>query len=98
MLIINFQTAIFGMYLTPQKVGNAELTIGGLDTSKYTGSLTYAALPSGAGDWEIPSSAISVNGKTSTTLTKSRSVIFDSGTSNVLFDTKTTEVIQSLLI
>jgi hypothetical protein len=28
------------MYLTPKAVGNAELTLGGLDNSKFTGKLT----------------------------------------------------------
>lgn len=30
-------SALFGMYLTPQAIGNAELTIGGVDDSKFTG-------------------------------------------------------------
>ena len=30
-------TALFSMYLTPKAVGNAELTLGGIDNSKFTG-------------------------------------------------------------
>lgn len=28
---------LFSLYLTPQAVGNAELTLGGIDTTKFTG-------------------------------------------------------------
>lgn len=31
--------ALFSLYLTPQAVGNAELTLGGIDNSKFTGKL-----------------------------------------------------------
>jgi hypothetical protein len=29
--------SLFSLYLTPQSVGNAELTLGGIDSSKFTG-------------------------------------------------------------
>jgi hypothetical protein len=38
-----------------------------------------------------------VNGKTSTTLKQSRSIIFDSGTTNVLFPTTTANAIYALI-
>jgi hypothetical protein len=84
------------MYLTPQSVGNAVLGLGSIDSTKYTGSLRYAPVQS-SGDWALSSSAIYVNGKTSTTLKTRRSIIFDSGTSNVLFPTSTTKAIYSLI-
>lgn len=31
--------SLFGFYLTPKSVGNAELTLGGTDSSKFTGTL-----------------------------------------------------------
>jgi hypothetical protein len=80
------------MYLTPQSVGSAQLTLGSIDSSKYTGTLHYASVPEGAGDWELTSSAIYVNGKTTSALKASRQVVFDSGTSNVLFPTATANV------
>ncbi|TFK54198.1 acid protease [Heliocybe sulcata] len=90
--------SVFGMYFTPNAVGNAELTIGGIDSSKYHGSLTYASLPSGSGDtWQLSSPQISVNGKTTSTLKRRRTIIFDSGTSNVLFSTSTAEAIYALI-
>ena len=97
------------MYLTPQMVGNAELTLGGVDSTKFTGRLPfkpcpfkiktialgtprYASLASHNSDWSLTSPGLSVNGKTNSILTKSRNIIFDSGTSNVLFSTDTAEV------
>lgn len=90
--------AVFSLYLTPQKDGHAELTLGGIDHSKYHGQLTYSPLPVGstplpARYWQLISPQIFVNGKTNSTLKQSRTVMFDSGTSNILFDTETTEVI-----
>ena len=32
--------ALFSLYLTPQSVGNAEMTIGGIDESKFIGAMT----------------------------------------------------------
>ncbi|KAF7306084.1 Acid protease [Mycena chlorophos] len=89
---------VFGMYLTPLAVGNAELTIGGIDTSKFTGNLTYASLPSNAGTfWELPSSQVFVNGQSNSDLTVNQTIIFDSGTSNVLFPTNFTNAIYALI-
>lgn len=71
------------------------MTIGGIDSSKYTGNLTYASLPAGSGStWQLASPQIVVNGKTTSTLKSSRDIIFDSGTSNVLFDTDVAEVMS----
>jgi len=106
---------LFSMYLTPKAVGNAELTLGGIDNSKFTGKSNsfqvpypmvpladsvsligapvFASLPSGSGStWQLVSPGISVNGKTTSTLKTSRTIIFDSGTSNVLFSTNTANV------
>lgn len=85
-------TDLFTMYLTPKSVGSAQLTFGSIDTTKYNGTLHYASVPEDAGDWELTSSAIYVNGKTTTALKASRQVVFDSGTSNVLFPTSTANV------
>lgn len=90
--------SLFSMFLTPKSIGNAELTLGGIDHSKFKGPLTFATLfNDGFGDWVLPSPGISVNGKTTPLLHTPRNVIFDSGTSNVLFSTNTTEAIYSLI-
>ena len=84
--------ALFSMYLTPEAKGNAEITFGGIDSTKYTGSLSYSALPLFSSDWELTSTGIYINGATTTLLDQTRQIIFDSGTSNVLFDTDIAEV------
>ncbi|KAJ3571704.1 hypothetical protein NP233_g3588 [Leucocoprinus birnbaumii] len=89
--------SLFSMYLTPNAVGNAELTLGGTDTTKFTGTPIFASLASTGGTWELTSPRLSVNGKTNSILTQSRTIIFDSGTSNVLFSTDTAEAIYALI-
>ncbi|SJK97478.1 uncharacterized protein ARMOST_00730 [Armillaria ostoyae] len=90
--------SLFSLYLTPLAVGNAELTLGGIDETKFKGDLIFASLPKPAsGVWRLPSPGITVNGKTTTLLQTTRSIIFDSGTSNVLFSTDTTEAIYALI-
>ena len=60
------------------------------------GDLVYTR-QTGSGDWEATSSQISVNGKTTSLLKRKRSIIFDSGTSNILFDTDITEAMYALI-
>ena len=48
-------------------------------------------------DWEASSSKISINGKTTTLLHQTRNIIFDSGTSNILFSTQTAEAMYALI-
>ncbi|KAF9263351.1 acid protease [Marasmius fiardii PR-910] len=97
-LIAQGLPSLFGMFLTPLSVGNAELTIGGVDNSKFSGPLTFASLASrGSSAWTLTSTGISVNGRTTSTLRTSRTLIFDSGTSNMVFNTATTEAIYALI-
>lgn len=64
----------FGFALGP--TGSASLTFGGLDSSKYTGAVTYTSLSRQA-YWQVPST---VNGQ-------SVSSIVDSGTTLIIADT-----------
>jgi len=90
--------ALFGMLLTPQAVGHAELTLGGIDESKFIGPLTFAPLSAEADDqWALDSPSITVNGRTTPLLASNRSIIFDSGTSNIVFDQNTTEAMNALI-
>ncbi|GBE81124.1 Rhizopuspepsin-4 [Sparassis crispa] len=90
--------SLFGMYLTPEAVGNAKLTIGGYDNTKFQGDLTYASLSGGSGGtWLITSNQITVNGQTSSQLLNEQLVIFDSGTSSVVLDKETTEAIYAMI-
>lgn len=90
--------AMFGMYLTPKIIGNAELTLGGVDESKIFSDILWSEVPAGSdGTWQLNSSQISVNGYTTPLLASNRTVIFDSGTSNAYFDTNTTEAIYAMI-
>ncbi|KAH9926499.1 acid protease [Fomitopsis serialis] len=87
--------AQFGLYLTPKSVGNAELTIGGIDPTKYTGDLTYAPLSSEKQEkWALDSPTVYVNGQTISAINQTRTFTFDSGTPNVYFDSA--EVVESI--
>ncbi|KAH9915757.1 acid protease [Fomitopsis serialis] len=88
--------ALFGLYVTPNSVGNAEITFGGVDESHIHGEIQTASLPSDNDDtWLLSSSAIYINDQTTSLLSTSRTIIFDSGTSNVYFDPDITEEIYS---
>ncbi|KAJ3554025.1 hypothetical protein NM688_g3316 [Phlebia brevispora] len=90
--------SLFGLFLTPKSVGNAELTLGGVDTTKFTGDITFASLfEASSGAWQLRSPSISVNGKTNSALKKTRTFIFDSGTSNVVMPQADTEAIYALI-
>lgn len=80
------------MALTPNAIGGAELTLGGVDSTKFTKALTYIPVVQSSSFWSLTSTQFSVNGKSSTALTKSTTIIFDSGTSNIVFPKATTEV------
>ncbi|GAB1526988.1 hypothetical protein RhiTH_010163 [Rhizoctonia solani] len=90
--------AVFGMWLTPKSVGGAELTLGGIDNSKFSGPVTYIPVdPATQGFWQLVSSQYAVNGKTSAALKKTTHVIFDSGTSNIVFPKAVTEALYALI-
>jgi hypothetical protein len=84
--------------LTPAAEGHAALTFGSVDTTKFTGSLTFASLPSSSsGTWRLASPGMFVNGKSTSQLKKARTIIFDSGTPNILFDNATATAIHALI-
>lgn len=88
----------FTLFLTPAAEGHAALTFGSVDTTKFTGSLIFAPLPSPAsGTWRLASPGMFVNGKSTSQLKKARTIIFDSGTPNILFDNATATAIHSLI-
>ncbi|KAF9074614.1 acid protease [Rhodocollybia butyracea] len=96
-LIARGLPSLFGLFLTPLAVGNAELTIGGFDQSKFSGDLTFASQAGHGATWELASPSIAVNGKTNSVLKTKRTIIFDSGTSNVLFDTDTANAMYAFI-
>ncbi|KAJ7812337.1 acid protease [Mycena leptocephala] len=77
--------AIFGMLFTPESEGGAgELTLGGVDMTKFTTPPLYSPQV-GSGNWQLSSQGIFVNGNTASSLQNNVTLIFDSGTSNMLF-------------
>lgn len=96
LLMLITSLAQFGLFLTPEAIGHAELTLGGVDETKVHGPLTFITQPSSNGNWNLPSSSIAVNGKTTHILTANRTIIFDSGTSSLCFSKQTTEVTHCL--
>ncbi|KAJ7079111.1 acid protease [Mycena belliarum] len=90
--------SLFSLYLTPKAVGNAEMTVGGIDSTKFAGNLTFASVANAnSNTWSLTSPQLFVNGKTTTVLKASRNVIFDSGTSNILFPTATANAMYALI-
>ncbi|KAJ6489939.1 acid protease [Mycena sanguinolenta] len=88
---------IFGMFFVPESEGGAgELTIGGVDTTKFKGSLLYSPQV-GGGNWQLTSEGIFVNGKTANILRNNLTLIFDSGTSNMLFEQSIAESIYAII-
>jgi len=92
--------ALFSLFLTPQSVGHAEMTLGGIDKSKFIGHPVFASVaPSQHPNptWFLPSPSIFVNGQTTPLLNSNRKVIFDSGTSNIVFSTNDTNAMYALI-
>merc|ERR1719253_213979 len=68
---------VFGFYLGKQSGEDGEMTLGGIDSTKYTGELTYIPLTS-ASYWEVELTSLKMGGVSITTAVKA---IADTGTS-----------------
>ncbi|GJJ12753.1 hypothetical protein Clacol_006998 [Clathrus columnatus] len=93
---------IFFLFLTPKSVGNAELTLGGIDESRVNGTLIFLpiVLPepnSTVSNWVLNSTNITVNGQTAPILSETLSMLIDSGTSNLVLSPNITEAIYNLI-
>jgi hypothetical protein len=90
------RTAFFGIYYSPHGLnGTSEITMGGVDFTKFSTPLNYASVvsvPGLVGLWTLASTSGSVNGQTVDILKDGFTVIFDSGTPNVLFPKDMAEV------
>ncbi|THH27341.1 hypothetical protein EUX98_g6858 [Antrodiella citrinella] len=88
--------SLFSLLLTPDKVGHADLLLGGIDHTKFEGELTYASLPSPAfGEWVLLSPGMKVNGEPLIVANNSRFMIFDSGTSNMILPQSDAEAVYA---
>ncbi|KAF7336871.1 Acid protease [Mycena venus] len=88
--------AIFGMLFVPENEGGAgELTLGGVDTTKFNAPLLYSPLV--VNDWFLLSTGIFVNGQTTSSLQNNNTFLFDSGTSNLVLNEPLALAIYSLI-
>ncbi|KZS98446.1 acid protease [Sistotremastrum niveocremeum HHB9708] len=89
--------ALFSLYLAPQGSEGAELTLGGIDSTKFNTAMQFAKVQANQDFWNVSSSSIAVNGQTATVLQAPQSLTFDSGTSNLVFPPDITEAIYGLI-
>ena len=68
---------VFGVYLSDASGSPGELTLGGVDNTKFTGELSYVPLSSET-YWEVALDTITINGASVTTTKKA---VLDTGTS-----------------
>ncbi|KAI0092929.1 aspartic peptidase domain-containing protein [Irpex rosettiformis] len=89
--------SLFSFYLTPHNIGNAELTLGAIDQSKFQGNLTYTSITDPESSfWQAQSSSVIVNDKT-VAINSTRLFVFDSGTSNMLMPKDDAEAIYAAI-
>ncbi|CAF1594593.1 unnamed protein product, partial [Didymodactylos carnosus] len=74
--------AIFSFYFNPLTSASfgGELILGGVDSTKYQGSITYVSVNL-QGFWEFTTTSVTVNGQT---VSSGRSAIADTGTSLII--------------
>ncbi|KAF2415595.1 acid protease [Tothia fuscella] len=89
---------IFSMYLTPKAIGNAQLTIGGIDESKHQGKINYLPIEAGRGYWNVSTGfqKIAVNGVDVSELSV-KYAIADSGTSNMVAPARDAMAIYAMI-
>ncbi|KIJ45946.1 hypothetical protein M422DRAFT_46520 [Sphaerobolus stellatus SS14] len=92
---------MFGLRLIPASTGDeAELTLGGYDASKTTKDLRFAKIidPDVTPNfWSLESCSIEVNNQSSSYLGTPIPIIFDSGTSNIVFSISIIEAVYSII-
>ncbi|KAJ7909451.1 acid protease [Mycena leptocephala] len=89
---------IYGFYMAPHSVGGAEMTLGGVDSSKFTSQTTFAPIVAdGHGAWILNSSGIAVNGQTNDVLAVHTEVLFDTGTTNVFLPLAMAEALYAFI-
>jgi len=86
------QEAVFAFYLQSDDKQKGELTIGGVDHDRYTGSIQYVPVASDT-YWAVRMPSMTVNGNQVTSITNA---IVDSGTSVIVGPTKDVAAIAKL--
>ncbi|KAL7952848.1 aspartic peptidase domain-containing protein [Trichoderma compactum] len=85
--------AIYGLYLTPHSVGHAEISLGGVDSSKLTSDINYIPVFPVTGPFNGTFEKVYVDNKA--TKVSSNSAIYDSGTANIVAPKKNAEEIYT---
>lgn len=85
--------AIYGLYLTPHSVGHAEISLGGVDSSKLTSDINYIPVFPVTGPFNGTFEKVYVNNKA--TKVSSNYAIYDSGTANIVAPKKDAEEIYA---
>lgn len=86
---------MFGLYLSPKKVGDAELSLGGINKARTTGEITYIPVDTSNNAWSIRFKSVAVNGQM--TDIPGQMAIADSGTSNMIAPRANLEKIHALI-
>jgi hypothetical protein len=98
-LLMLYMLALFGLYMTPNQIGGAEMMLGGIDYSKFTDPVTWTNVESNqTNSWTLKATGISVNGQTSEALSQAQNFVFDSGTSNLVFPGALTQVCKVFIL
>ncbi|KAG6834680.1 hypothetical protein H0H93_008079, partial [Arthromyces matolae] len=95
-LIAQGLPALFSYYLSPDSVGHAELTLGGMDESRFIEPMVFSKIMEN-GYWTLVSQGLAVNAKTNDILSEPIKFIWDTGTSNLVFPKNLTESVYALI-
>ncbi|KAH8680609.1 aspartic peptidase domain-containing protein [Xylariales sp. PMI_506] len=71
---------VFSFYTPPGEITGGEITLGGIDSTKYTGELAYTTFSSELGGFTLAQSSLEINGVAFASLKAKGSAILDTGT------------------
>ncbi|KAL7908435.1 aspartic peptidase domain-containing protein [Trichoderma velutinum] len=87
--------AVYGLYLTPHSVGHAEISLGGVDSSKLASEINYISVFPVTGQFNGTFEKVYVNNRA--THVSSNYVIYDSGTANIVAPKYDAEEIYAMI-
>ncbi|KAH0527031.1 hypothetical protein TsFJ059_002075 [Trichoderma semiorbis] len=87
--------AVYGLYLTPQSVGHAEISLGGVDSSKLVSEINYIPVFPATGQFNGTFEKVYVDN--AITNVSSNYAIYDSGTANIVAPKNDAEEIYAMI-
>lgn len=87
--------AVYGLYLTPQSVGHAEISLGGVDSSKLVSEINYIPVFPATGQFNGTFEKVYVDN--TITNVSSNYAIYDSGTANIVAPKNDAEEIYAMI-